>query len=84
MGGDLLDDMVNLEYLDCHDRMIRPGGSCALAIKLADGDFYLEGGYGDTDDEGNLPTALAPHKLNDYANLTSAARKRHRTTSSQT
>ena len=53
-----------------------------MAIKLADGDHYLEGSYGDTNDEGNLPTPMAPHKLNDYAGRSAAPRKRQRTISS--
>ena len=80
MGGHQLDNMTNLEYYDCHGRMIWPGGAYIFDIKLADGDYYLEGHYGDTDDEGNLPTPMAPHKLNDYANHSTAARKRQRTT----
>ena len=73
-----LSDDTALNYLDCADRMIKPGGSYILAIRLADDSFYDAGSYGDTDDEGHLPTPLAPHKLNDLANHGRTSRKRQR------
>ena len=79
MGSHILDDGDNLEYLDCHDRVIRPGQAYLMGIKLADGDYYPAGNFGDEDDDGSPPTPISPYKLSDYANLTTAARKRQRT-----
>ena len=71
-----LSDNVPTDYLDCADRMIKPGGPFILAIRLAAGTFYDNGSYGDADDEGNLPTPLAPYKLTDSAKHGVTSRKR--------
>ena len=65
---------------ECADRIEWrcPGSAYLLGIKQADGSFYTQGEYGDTDDEGSLPTPMAPHKLMDYANM-NYSRKRQRT-----
>ena len=80
MGHHILRDMDNLEYRDCHDRTTRPGQAYLLGIKLADGDYCLEGNYGDEDDDGYLPTPIAPHKLRHDISFTNDARNRQRTT----
>ena len=69
-----LSDNVPLDCPDCADRMIKPGGSFIVAIKLSDGTFYSAG----TDDDGNLPTPIAPHKVTDSANHGDTSRKRQR------
>ena len=38
-----------------------------MASGSPDGGFHDVGNYGDTDDEGNLPTQFAPHVLNELA-----------------
>ena len=67
MSSDILGDFDDITYFECSDRVIRPGSAYLLGIKQADGSFYTQGEYGDTDDEGNMPTPMAPHKLIDYA-----------------
>ena len=79
MTSEILGDMDGITYFECSDRMIRPGSAYLLGIKQADGSFYLHGEYGDTDDEGSLPTPMAPHKLRDYSNTNFYSRKRQRT-----
>ena len=75
---DGLGDNVPLDYLACEDRLIKPGGSFLVAIKLADGTFYGNGSYGDAGDEGNLPAPMIPRKLIDFANHGVASGKRQR------
>ena len=58
VGSHILHNNASLVCFDCHDRMMRPGGACLLGLKLANGDYYLEGNYRGEDDEGSLPSPL--------------------------
>ena len=78
MSSDIFGDFDDITYFECSDRMIRPGSAYLLRIKQADGSFRTRGEYGDTDDEGSLPTPMAPHKLMDYENA-NYPRERQRT-----
>ena len=77
MGSHILDDNDNLDYHDCHDRIIRQGQAYLLGIKLANGSYYLDDNYGDEDDDGSLPTPISPRKLWDSA-MTVATKRRQR------
>ena len=78
MSSDIFGDFDDLTYFECSGRMMRPGSAYLLGIKQTSGSFYTQGEYGDTDDEGGLPTPMAPHEVMDYANM-NYPRKRQRT-----